>query len=88
MNLGAATRRLMQVLNEGVAADESISDIVQDLMVEGIAIAGEDVGRNKAMAQWGGDWLVDLVTKRDGTPSEGLNVLTVCNTGSLATSVR
>ncbi|XP_006460812.1 hypothetical protein AGABI2DRAFT_185156 [Agaricus bisporus var. bisporus H97] len=86
VNLGAATRRLMQVLNEGVAADESISDIVQDLMVEGIAIAGEDVGRNKAMAQWGGDWLVDLVTKRDGTPSEGLNVLTVCNTGSLATS--
>ena len=39
------------------------------------------------MAKWGGDWLVEVV-KGGGGSGDGLNVLTVCNTGSLATSVR
>ena len=39
------------------------------------------------MARWGGDWLVEVV-KGGGDSGDGLNVLTVCNTGSLATSVR
>lgn len=59
---------------------------MQDLIMEGRLVADEDVGRNKAMAKWGGDWLVDRL-KKNGEPGNGLNVLTVCNTGSLATSV-
>lgn len=55
-------------------------------MVEGEAVAGEDVGRNMAMAKWGGEWLVGEV-KKAGGEGKGLNVMTVCNTGSLATSV-
>lgn len=86
MNLGAATRRLAQLLNDSIAVGKSVSAIVQDLIVEGKLVADEDVGRNKAMAKWGGNWLVDLV-KKNGTSGEGINVLTVCNTGSLATSV-
>jgi len=54
---------------------------------DGKQIAAEDVGRNKAMAKWGGDWLVEQVKGRGGS-GEGLNVLMVCNTGSLATSAR
>ena len=57
--------------------------IAEDLIKDGKQIAAEDVGRNKAMAKWGGDWLVEHAKGGDG-----LNVLTVCNTGSLATSVR
>jgi methylthioribose-1-phosphate isomerase len=34
----------------------------------------------------GGDWLIEQVKQNGGTAKE-LNVLTVCNTGSLATSV-
>jgi methylthioribose-1-phosphate isomerase len=55
-------------------------------MEDGRQIAAEDVGRNRAMAKWGGDWLVQEVKAKGGS-GDGLNVLTVCNTGSLATSV-
>ena len=44
------------------------------------------LGRNKEMAKWGGEWLAGEVRKKGGE-GKGLNVLTVCNTGSLATSV-
>ncbi len=45
-----------------------------------------DVGRNRAMAKWGAEWLDDR-SKQLGGDDRKLNVLTVCNTGSLATSV-
>lgn len=86
VNLGAATKRLTKTLTDGIAAGKDITTIAQDLIKEGRLVADEDVGRNKAMAKWGGDWLVEQVRK-DGESGEGLNVLTVCNTGSLATSV-
>lgn len=38
------------------------------------------------MSKWGGEWLVERV-KGDGGSGAELNVMTVCNTGSLATSV-
>ena len=86
MNLGAATRRLTKVLNEGITAGKDARSIATDLVAEGKAIDDEDVSRNKAMAKWGGDWLVERVKKAGGT-GDGLRVMTVCNTGSLATSV-
>ena len=52
----------------------------------GRAVHEIDLGQNRAMGKWGGDWIVEVV-KRSGGSGEGLNVLTVCNTGSLATSV-
>lgn len=82
VNLGAATRRLTQTLNTSIAAGKRAPEIAHDLILEGNLIADEDVGRNKKMAKWGGDWLIERVG--DGS---ALNVLTVCNTGSLATSV-
>lgn len=86
MNLGAATRRLTKILNDDIAAGRGTTAIAQNLIAEGRLIADEDIGRNKAMAKWGGDWLIEQV-KKNGESGEGLNVLTVCNTGSLATSV-
>ena len=38
------------------------------------------------MAKWGGEWLIDQVKQKGGS-GQDLNVMTVCNTGSLATSV-
>ena len=87
VNLGAATRRLTKTLQESIDAGKDSVTIAHDLIAEGKNIDGEDVGRNKEMAKRGGEWLIDHV-KRQGGSGEGLNVLTVCNTGSLATSVR
>lgn len=85
--MGAATRRLTQTLNASIAAGKSAPEIAHDLVLEGNLIADEDVGRNKEMSKWGGDWLIQRVESNGGDGS-ALNVLTVCNTGSLATSVR
>ncbi|KAK7005744.1 hypothetical protein R3P38DRAFT_3039376 [Favolaschia claudopus] len=85
VNLGAATRRLTATLDASIAAGKSAKEICNDLISEAHKINDEDVGRNKSMAQWGGDWLADVVKKNGGSGTE-LNVLTVCNTGSLATS--
>jgi methylthioribose-1-phosphate isomerase len=88
VNLGAATRRLLRTLQQSsYGPGKDARAIAEDLVEDGRRIAAEDVGRNKAMAKWGGDWLVQQV-KGDGGSGDGLNVLTVCNTGSLATSVR
>ena len=87
VNLGAATRRLTKTLDNGIAALKNPRQIAQDIVEEANAVADEDVGRNKQMSKWAGDWLVEQVRKQGLDASRGLNVLTVCNTGSLATSV-
>ena len=86
VNLGAATRRLTKTLQAGIDADKDTRSIVQDLIVEGKAIDDEDVSRNKLMSKNGAEWLLEEVAKK-GKQAEGLHVMTVCNTGSLATSV-
>ncbi|TCD71589.1 S-methyl-5-thioribose-1-phosphate isomerase [Steccherinum ochraceum] len=85
VNLGAATRRLSKTLTASLDAGKDVRTVAQDLIEEGKAIDGEDLDRNKQMGKWGGEWLVEE-TKRRGGSGVGLNVMTVCNTGSLATS--
>ncbi|TFY64107.1 hypothetical protein EVJ58_g2839 [Rhodofomes roseus] len=85
VNLGAATRRLKHTLRTGVEQGKDASAIAQDLIQEGREIDAEDVSRNKRMSKWGGEWLIEQV-KAKGKSPESLNVMTVCNTGSLATS--
>lgn len=84
VNLGNATKRLTKLLDDSIAAQGEPKAIAQALIAEGKLISDEDLGRNKAMAKWGGDWLIDRV--KPSSPRT-LNILTVCNTGSLATSV-
>ncbi|KAF8813802.1 Methylthioribose-1-phosphate isomerase [Phlegmacium glaucopus] len=86
VNLGAAIRRLRKTLDDGITALKTPRIVAQDLVEEAKAVADEDVGRNKQMSKWAGDWLVEQLRKQGSDASQGLNVLTVCNTGSLATS--
>ncbi|KAG6898166.1 S-methyl-5-thioribose-1-phosphate isomerase [Termitomyces sp. T32_za158] len=84
VNLGAATRRLQKILTSSLISGGDARSIADALVAEGHLIADEDVGRNKEMSKWGGEWLLDyLGTEKSAA---GLNVMTVCNTGSLATS--
>jgi methylthioribose-1-phosphate isomerase len=86
VNLGQAMRRLRRVLDENLAAHKDIRGVVQDLVATAHAVADEDVGRNRAMAKHGAEWLLERVEKAEGSKRK-LRVMTVCNTGSLATSV-
>ncbi|KAI5121555.1 hypothetical protein M0805_000736 [Coniferiporia weirii] len=85
VNLGGATRRLAGVLGRGVQAGTDVRALAAELVAEGRAVADEDIGRNKEMSKHGADWLVQR-TVEAGDDASALNVLTVCNTGSLATS--
>jgi methylthioribose-1-phosphate isomerase len=85
VNLGNATKRLNKTLKESIDAGKDARWIAQGLVEEAKKVADEDVGRNKDMAKLGGDWLVERI-KAGGETGDQLNVLTVCNTGSLATS--
>ena len=88
VNLGEATRRLTRVLNAELEAGKDVRAVAEKLVEVGKQVAEEDVGRNQEMSRWGAEWLQEE-TKRRGTSPDGsgLNVMTVCNTGSLATSV-
>ncbi|GBE81129.1 hypothetical protein BKA93DRAFT_755806 [Sparassis latifolia] len=85
VNLGAATRRLTKTLDAAIDAGKDARAIAADLIAEGRRIDDEDVVRNRQMSKWGGEWLVERV-KKTGATGADLNVVTVCNTGSLATS--
>ncbi|KAG8694912.1 S-methyl-5-thioribose-1-phosphate isomerase [Ceratobasidium sp. 395] len=85
VNLGAATKRLQNTLQAGLDADHAPADIAAALIKEGRLIADEDFGRNREMSKHGAEWLVQRI-KSQGGEGLNLNVMTVCNTGSLATS--
>ena len=88
VNLGQAITRLRNVLREGVEAGSTPKDVAGLLVKEGRQIADEDVGRNREMSRHGAEWIIAQVEKRKpGASANGLNVMTVCNTGGLATSV-
>jgi methylthioribose-1-phosphate isomerase len=86
VNLGAAIRRLKAVLQSSTGTGKSARLLATDLISEAKLIADEDFDRNKKMSEHGGEWLAEL-DRGSGGSGQGLNVLTVCNTGSLATSV-
>jgi len=86
VNLGAALDQIRKVLDAGVESNSPVEQVAQDVIKTGRAVHEIDVGQNKAMGKWGGDWIVEAV-KKSGGSGEGLNLMTVCNTGGLATSV-
>ena len=90
VNLGQAIDRLRKVLKQAVVEAGSTTQHVAGLLVkEGRQIAEEDVGRNREMSRHGAEWIIAQVEKRSpgASANGGLNVMTVCNTGGLATSV-
>jgi methylthioribose-1-phosphate isomerase len=86
VNLSQAMRRLRAVFDNGVAAGTDARAIAEELVATGRLVAAEDYGRNREMARHGAEWLLERVERLEGKRRK-LNVMTVCNTGSLATSV-
>ena len=74
-------------LSPSPAATALVRALAAALIAEAQAVDAEDVGRNREMSRWGGEWLVERVRAAGGS-GDALRVMTVCNTGSLATSVR
>ncbi|KAI6098972.1 hypothetical protein EDD16DRAFT_535526 [Pisolithus croceorrhizus] len=83
VNLGAATRRIARTLQSSKDAGKDAVTIARDLVSVARLVSEEDYARNKKMSENGGLWLAAFHNLQAG---ERLNVLTVCNTGSLATS--
>jgi methylthioribose-1-phosphate isomerase len=86
VNLGAALDQIRKVLDAGVDSNSPVEQIAQDVIKTGRAVHEIDFGQNRTMGKWGGDWIAEAV-KKSGGSGEGLNLMTVCNTGGLATSV-
>lgn len=86
VNLGAALDQIRKTLDAGIDSNSPAEQVAQGVIKAGRAVHEVDLGQNKAMGKWGGDWIVEAV-KKSGGSGERLNLLTVCNTGSLATSV-
>lgn len=63
---------------------DSAEELAQALIETCQAVHANDLERNKQMSKLGADWLYER-RARDG--KKKLRVMTVCNTGSLATSV-
>ena len=72
-------RALVKSGQDGSA--EELVEKVKDLCK---AVHGEDLERCKTMGRLGAEWLWN----RRGAGKKGLKLVTICNTGSLATSVR
>ena len=63
---------------------DSAEELARALIETCQAVHANDLERNKQMSKLGADWLYERRAK-DG--KKKLRVMTVCNTGSLATSV-
>jgi methylthioribose-1-phosphate isomerase len=63
---------------------DSAEELAKGLIETCQAVHANDLERNKQMSKLGADWLYERRAK-DG--KKKLRVMTVCNTGSLATSV-
>ncbi|WVF73180.1 methylthioribose-1-phosphate isomerase [Kwoniella sp. CBS 6097] len=85
VNLGEAMDRIRALLKDAEAQNASTEDIVEKVKKVCGEVHEEDLERNMSMGRLGAEW---LWKKRGGEKSgkKGLKVVTVCNTGSLATS--
>lgn len=65
---------------QGDSAEQLAKQVIETCQ----AVHANDLERNKQMSKLGADWLYE---KRAKDGKKKLRVMTVCNTGSLATSV-
>lgn len=79
VNLGEAMDRIRSVLKESESDAAALVDKVKSTC---FAVHEEDMARNREMGRRGAEWLWE----QRGKGKKGLKVITVCNTGSLATS--
>lgn len=86
VNLREAMHRLQHLVAS--SNPEDVSTTARKIAQAGELVWTEDIERNVRIGDNGAQWLLDSL-ERDGSIQRGgsINVLTVCNTGSLATSV-
>ncbi|TIB39138.1 hypothetical protein E3P86_01264 [Wallemia ichthyophaga] len=84
VNLGIALDQVRQ--SAEIDADD-LNTLKQSIIDQSILIWSEDVERNKKMSDNGANWLINhLESTNKIEKGSKLSILTVCNTGSLATS--
>ncbi|KAK8853105.1 methylthioribose-1-phosphate isomerase [Kwoniella newhampshirensis] len=83
VNLGEAMDRIRLVLKQAEGEGKSVDEIVEKIKTVCGDVHEEDLERNMEMGRLGAEW---LWKKRGGNGKKGIKVVTVCNTGSLATS--
>jgi methylthioribose-1-phosphate isomerase len=67
--------------------DKEAKQLVDKVIQVCGAVHEEDLERNMEMGRLGAEWLWSKRRQANGGEKKGLKVVTVCNTGSLATSV-
>lgn len=85
VNLGEAMDRTRALIKEGStgSSEANAQQLVEKVKDVCTAVHGDDLERCKTMGRLGAEWL----WKKRGSGKKGLKLVTVCNTGSLATSV-
>lgn len=83
VNLGEAMDRIRAALKDSEAQNQAAGDVIERVKKICGDVHDEDLERNMEMGRLGAEWL----WKKRGGGKKGLKVVTVCNTGSLATSV-
>lgn len=71
------------LINTTTTRDQQLKNLIDSLVESGKSIWIEDLERNQKIGSLGANWLIQELNLR---PDQKLSVLTVCNTGSLATS--
>lgn len=89
MNLLEALTRIENEANDAVKQGATAEEVAARVVDVAIGVWSEDKERNKRIGDNGAAWILEKL-EREGTIAKGdkIAVLTVCNTGSLATSVR
>lgn len=84
VNLGEAMDRIRRLLEASPASAPTLLDSVKETCY---AVHAEDLERNREMGRLGAEWLwSQRGAEALKAGKKGLKVITVCNTGSLATS--
>jgi hypothetical protein len=80
--------RIRSVLSSAPSGgDKEAKQLVDKVIQVCGAVHEEDLERNMEMGRLGAEWLWSKRRQANGGEKKGLKVVTVCNTGSLATSV-
>ncbi|WVQ79806.1 methylthioribose-1-phosphate isomerase [Cryptococcus sp. DSM 104549] len=82
VNLGEAMDRIRAVLRDAEVTGQQAGEVIERVKKVCGDVHDEDLERNMEMGRRGAEWL----WKKRGGGKKGLKVITVCNTGSLATS--
>ncbi len=88
VNLREGLDRINAASNGAAAKGTEVKAMANDIITVAVKVWEDDRERNVKMGDFGAKWILDK-SEKEGRIDKGgkISVLTVCNTGSLATSV-